>query len=121
MLAMPRDATTVVHITGSPRTIQALAAEAASREVGVINAPVSGGPHDIAAGRGTLLDGGADDDVERARPVLAAYGDPVLHVGPLGAGRPSSWSTTRCSPPTAGCSRRRCGPARAWASKRPSC
>jgi 3-hydroxyisobutyrate dehydrogenase-like beta-hydroxyacid dehydrogenase len=31
--------------------------------------------------------GGAEADVERVRPVLGAYGDPVLYVGPLGAGQ----------------------------------
>ena len=35
----------------------------------------------------TLFVGGADDAVARASPVLAAYGDPVLHVGALGAGQ----------------------------------
>lgn len=83
--AMAAGATLVVHTTGSPRTVQAIAA--ASRDVSVIDAPVSGGPHDIAAGRVTLLIGGAAEDVERTRPVLSAYGDPLLHVGPLGAGQ----------------------------------
>lgn len=35
----------------------------------------------------TLFVGGADDTVARIRPVLRGYGDPVLHVGPLGAGQ----------------------------------
>ena len=54
--------------------------------VDVVDAPVSGGPHDIAAGEVTLFVGGSDDAVARVRPVLAAYGDPILHVGPIGAG-----------------------------------
>jgi 3-hydroxyisobutyrate dehydrogenase-like beta-hydroxyacid dehydrogenase len=53
----------------------------------VVDAPVSGDPHDIAAGRLTLFVGGADDTVERVRTVLGCYGDPVLHVGPIGAGQ----------------------------------
>jgi len=53
----------------------------------VVDAPVSGGPHDIAAGRLTLFVGGADDAVARVRPVLGCYGDPVLHVGPSGNGQ----------------------------------
>ncbi len=82
---MPPDSTLVVHTTASPRTIEAIAARAG--EVGVVDAPVSGGPHDVAAGRLTLFAGGADETVARARTVLGCYGDPVLHVGPLGAGQ----------------------------------
>ena len=85
--AMPEGATLVIHTTGSPRTAQAIAEQAAPRGIAVVDSPVSGGPHDIAAGHVTLLVGGADADVEKARPVLAAYGDPILHVGPLGAGQ----------------------------------
>jgi 3-hydroxyisobutyrate dehydrogenase-like beta-hydroxyacid dehydrogenase len=84
---MPGGSVVVVHTTGSPRTAEAIAARAAPHGIGVIDAPVSGGPHDIAAGRLTLFAGGADDVVDRVRPVLQAYGDPVLHVGPLGAGQ----------------------------------
>ena len=35
----------------------------------------------------TLFVGGSDDAVARVRPVLAGYGDPILHVGPIGAGQ----------------------------------
>jgi 3-hydroxyisobutyrate dehydrogenase-like beta-hydroxyacid dehydrogenase len=53
----------------------------------VVDAPVSGGPHDIAAGHVTLFVGGDDDAVAVAKPVLAAYGNPILHVGHGGAGQ----------------------------------
>ena len=85
--ALPEGAALVIHTTGSPRTAQAIAAAGASRHIAVVDAPVSGGPHDIAAGHITLLVGGTDRDVERVGPVLSAYGDPILHVGPLGAGQ----------------------------------
>lgn len=84
---VPEGGVLVIHTTGSPRTAQAIAAAGAARGVAVLDSPVSGGPHDIAAGHITLLVGGAEADVDRARPVLAAYGDPILHVGPLGAGQ----------------------------------
>lgn len=80
---LPPHAVLVVHTTSSPRTVEAIAA----RDIAVVDAPVSGGPHDIAAGRATLFVGGHDDAVDRARPVLSAYGDPILHVGPAGAGQ----------------------------------
>ncbi|HEX4656505.1 MAG TPA: NAD(P)-dependent oxidoreductase, partial [Streptosporangiaceae bacterium] len=84
---MPRGSVVVVHTTGSPGTAEAIAARAAAHGIDVIDAPVSGGPHDVAAGRLTLFAGGADDSVARIRPVLQSYGDPVLHVGSLGAGQ----------------------------------
>lgn len=84
---MPGGSIVVVHTTGSPRTAEAVAARAALRGISVIDAPVSGGPHDVAAGRVTLFVGGSDDAVARIEPVLRSYGDPVLHVGKAGAGQ----------------------------------
>ncbi len=83
--AMPSGAVLVVHTTGSPRTVEMIAA--AASDIDVVDAPVSGGPHDIAAGHVTLFVGGSDDAVTCARPALDSYGDPVLHVGALGAGQ----------------------------------
>ena len=77
----------VGHTPGSPRTIETIAVRAAPHDVDVVDAPVSGGPHNAAAGALTLFVGGVDDAVARVRPVLGCYGDPVLHVGPLGAGQ----------------------------------
>src|SRR3984957_9629715 len=62
--AVPEGGVVVIHTTGSPRTAQAIAGAGAARGVSVIDSPVSGGPHDIAAGHITLLVGGADADVE---------------------------------------------------------
>jgi 2-hydroxy-3-oxopropionate reductase len=85
--AMPAGSTLVLHTTGSPRTAEAVAERAAPRGVQVVDAPVSGGPHDAAAGALTLFVGGSDDAVAAVRPVLSRYGDPIMHVGPLGAGQ----------------------------------
>ncbi len=83
--SMPPGSALVVHTTASPTTIEAIAARAGG--VDVVDAPVSGGPHDITAGHLTLFVGGTDQAVTRVRPVLGCYGDPVLHVGPRGAGQ----------------------------------
>jgi 3-hydroxyisobutyrate dehydrogenase-like beta-hydroxyacid dehydrogenase len=77
----------VVHTTGSPRTVETIAVRATSHDVDVVDAPVSGGPHNAAAGALTLFVGGTEAAVARVRPVLSCYGDPILHVGPLGAGQ----------------------------------
>ena len=82
---MPPGSVLVIHTTASPETIEAIAA--CSSGIGVVDAPVSGGPHDASAGSLTLFVGGTEDAVARIRPVLGCYGDPVLHVGPLGAGQ----------------------------------
>jgi 3-hydroxyisobutyrate dehydrogenase-like beta-hydroxyacid dehydrogenase len=87
LAVLPPGSAVVVHTTGSPRTVEEIAARGASRGIDVIDSPVSGGPHDIAAGRITLFVGGADHAVARIRPVLGTYGEPVLHVGPLGTGQ----------------------------------
>ncbi|KUI29001.1 NAD(P)-dependent oxidoreductase [Mycobacterium sp. GA-2829] len=87
LAAMAPGTALVLHTTGSPDTARELAARGRDRGIEVVDAPVSGGPHDIAAGAVTLFVGGSDDTVARVRPALAAYGDPILHVGPLGAGQ----------------------------------
>lgn len=76
----------VVHTTSSPRTARGLAARCAERGVGFVDAAISGGPHDIAAGRLSLFVGGSEDSFGLACDVLATYGDPVMHVGPAGTG-----------------------------------
>jgi 3-hydroxyisobutyrate dehydrogenase-like beta-hydroxyacid dehydrogenase len=53
-----------VHSTVYPNSCRELAsATAAALGVSVIDAPVSGGPHDAAAGTLTLFVGGSDDTV----------------------------------------------------------
>jgi 3-hydroxyisobutyrate dehydrogenase-like beta-hydroxyacid dehydrogenase len=81
--AMAPDAVLVIHTTGSPRTAETIA----GRGISVVDAPVSGGPHDIAAGQVTMFVGGDDEAVTRVHPLLSAYGDPILHVGRTGAGQ----------------------------------
>lgn len=85
--AMRAGSILVVHTTASPRTIEAIEAAATGHSIGVVDAPVSGGPHDIAAGELTLFAGGDEDVVASVRPVLSSYGDPVLHVGTTGDGQ----------------------------------
>ena len=75
----------VLHTTGNPTTARSIAARFG--HVDVVDAPVSGGPHDIAAGSVTLFVGGSEGAVALARPALETYGDPILHAGPTGSGQ----------------------------------
>jgi 3-hydroxyisobutyrate dehydrogenase/2-hydroxy-3-oxopropionate reductase len=52
----------------------------------VLDAPVSGSVALAESGTLTLMVGGEADDLERARPVLEAYGATIFHIGPLGSG-----------------------------------
>ena len=76
-----------IHATIHPDTCRRLADLAAERDVAVVDAPVSGGGAVAAAGKLLVMVGGADDDVARCRPVFETYGDPVIHLGPLGSGQ----------------------------------
>jgi 3-hydroxyisobutyrate dehydrogenase-like beta-hydroxyacid dehydrogenase len=83
LAAMQPGAIVASHTTGSPDLVLELA-DRAPDGVRVLDVPVSGTPVEIAAGRLTVLAGGHPADVERARPVLAAYADPIIEVGGLG-------------------------------------
>jgi 3-hydroxyisobutyrate dehydrogenase-like beta-hydroxyacid dehydrogenase len=76
-----------IHSTIHPDSCRRLADVAAARGVAVIDAPVSGGGGAAAERQLLVMVGGDNDAVERCRPVLATYGDPVVHLGPLGSGQ----------------------------------
>src|SRR3954447_9046353 len=56
------------------------------RGVGFLDAPVSGSRPKAEDGTLTIMAGGETADFERARPVLEAMGQLVVHVGPQGHG-----------------------------------
>ncbi|WP_376089207.1 NAD(P)-dependent oxidoreductase [Roseomonas sp. CCTCC AB2023176] len=66
--------------------VRALAAEAAARGVRFVDAPVVGSRPQAEAGALIHLAGGAARDVEAVRPVLAATGGALHHLGDVGAG-----------------------------------
>jgi 3-hydroxyisobutyrate dehydrogenase len=73
--------------TSEPALAVEVAAAAAARGVGSVDAPVSGG--DVGAREATLvvMCGGADEDVARARPVLEPLARTMQHLGGPGAGQ----------------------------------
>ena len=76
-----------VHSTVHPDTCREIAEKAAAKGVSVIDAPVSGGAPAVQAKQLLVMVGGEEADVERCRPVFATYADPIVHLGPLGAGQ----------------------------------
>ena len=62
------------------------AAALQARGASMIDAPVSGAQWGAEAGELVFMVGGAEADMQRARPLLDAMGRQVFHLGPLGAG-----------------------------------
>jgi 3-hydroxyisobutyrate dehydrogenase/2-hydroxy-3-oxopropionate reductase len=72
--------------TIGPLAAREIAAHCAAHGVTMLDAPVSGSVAVAEAAQLTVLVGGSDEALERARPVLAAMSKAVLHLGPSGAG-----------------------------------
>ncbi|GHO96904.1 2-hydroxy-3-oxopropionate reductase [Reticulibacter mediterranei] len=73
--------------TIAPATAQRLAAEALRHDVHVLDAPVSGGDVGARAGTLSIMVGGTQEDLERARPVFEVLGQRITHCGPHGSGQ----------------------------------
>jgi 3-hydroxyisobutyrate dehydrogenase len=76
-----------IHSTVHPDTCRQIAEAAAKHDVSVIDAPVSGGAPAASAGTLLVMVGGADDVVEKCRPVFETYANPIVHLGPVGSGQ----------------------------------
>ncbi|QEC49507.1 NAD(P)-dependent oxidoreductase [Baekduia soli] len=72
--------------SSEPLATRALAQRCADRGVALVDAPVSGGVAGAVAGTLTIMAGGEEPDVARARPVLELLGRTVVAVGGVGAG-----------------------------------
>jgi 3-hydroxyisobutyrate dehydrogenase len=72
--------------SGDPATSRRIAMKLAEKGVAVVDAPVSGGLKGAVAGTLTVMCGGSESDIERARPVLEAFGKKIIRCGDVGAG-----------------------------------
>ena len=73
--------------TATPGVVERAAARAAEQGVAVLDCPVSGGVSGAQRGTLTIMVGGDADVLERCRPALAAMGEQIHHVGPVGMGK----------------------------------
>jgi 3-hydroxyisobutyrate dehydrogenase len=75
--------------TTGPAPARKVAKALEERGIGFVDAPVAGSVGPAAEGTLAIMVGGADEAVERARPLLEILGDPerTWHVGPVGAGQ----------------------------------
>jgi len=72
--------------TSPPALIRMLEPRFRAKGAFVLDAPVASGQPGAARGIHEVMVGGEREVFEHAQPVLAAFGDQVLHAGPLGAG-----------------------------------
>jgi len=76
-----------IHSTIHPDSCRRLADQASEVGVAVIDAPVSGGGGAAAERKLLVMAGGEQERVARCRPVFETFGDPVIHLGPIGSGQ----------------------------------
>jgi len=73
--------------TISPTVTREIADALAARQIALVDAPVSGGSEGAQRGTLSIMVGGEAAVVDQVRPVLAAMGSTITHVGPIGAGQ----------------------------------
>jgi 3-hydroxyisobutyrate dehydrogenase len=86
LAGLGRGALLIDCTSGDPGTSRRIAERLAQLDVAFADAPVSGGTGGAEAGTLTIMVGGSRDTFDRARPVLAAFGKRIEHMGPVGAG-----------------------------------
>ena len=80
------DSVIAIHSTVLPRTVEEVAEAARTRDVGVVDACITGGPGGAQQGTLTYMVGGEAAALERCRPVFETAAKKIVHAGPLGSG-----------------------------------
>jgi 3-hydroxyisobutyrate dehydrogenase len=84
---MKRGSIFIDHTTVSARIARQLAVEAKDKGLLVVDAPVTGGQIGAEKGTLTLMCGGTEKAIAAASPVMEAYSQKIVHVGPTGSGQ----------------------------------
>ncbi|MFH1599617.1 MAG: NAD(P)-dependent oxidoreductase [Pseudomonadota bacterium] len=80
-------AVVIDHSTVSVDTARQAQALLAARGIGFVDAPVSGGVEGARNGKLSVMAGGSEAALAKARPVLEAYAARITHMGDTGAGQ----------------------------------
>jgi 3-hydroxyisobutyrate dehydrogenase len=83
----PQNAVCIDFSTIDSETMVQVATACRERGLGVVDAPVSGGPQESADGTLVLLLGGAEADIARAKPVFDTLGSVQLPTGDVGTAK----------------------------------
>jgi len=75
------------HTTASAELARELHALCLDRELGFLDAPLSGGQAGAESGQLTIMVGGDSEVFDRARPVMDCYAKAITHIGAAGSGQ----------------------------------
>jgi len=85
--AIPSGSIIVDHTTASASIAKEIHQLARARDVGYLDAPLSGGQAGAESGQLTIMAGGDPDTYERVLPVMESYAKACTLVGPVGSGQ----------------------------------
>ena len=94
--SMHKGSLLVDHTTTSADMARALGAACNERDIGFVDAPVSGGQAGAENGQLAIMCGGSNEEMDRAQPVMQAYAKAIVHVGPTGAGQTAKMANQMC-------------------------
>ena len=85
--AMAEGAIIVDHTTASADCARKCEAMAKEKNIGFVDAPISGGEAGAVSGQLTIMSGGNQDAYDKAMPIMDTYAKAVKLMGPSGAGQ----------------------------------
>jgi 3-hydroxyisobutyrate dehydrogenase-like beta-hydroxyacid dehydrogenase len=86
----------VDHTTASPTVAREIHAAAKERNIGFLDAPLSGGQAGAESGQLTIMVGGDTPVYERVLPVMDCYAKACTHIGPSGSGQLAKMANQIC-------------------------
>ena len=85
--AIPDGGVIVDHTTASAVVAKEIAESAQKKNVGFLDAPLSGGQAGAENGQLTIMVGGDEPTFERVSPVMDCYAKAITLIGPVGSGQ----------------------------------
>lgn len=85
--SIPAGAIIVDHTTASAVVAREVADAASGKNVGFLDAPLSGGQAGAENGQLTIMVGGDEDVFDTVRPVMDCYAKAITLIGPAGSGQ----------------------------------
>ena len=93
---LPSGGVWVDHTTASVQISRTLARAASTRDLGFIDAPVSGGVDGATRGPLASMAGGTTTDIDRVRPLLECYAKRISHMVDAGTGQLTKMTNQIC-------------------------